>query len=102
MMTMMMMIMSTWGQRAAGVQLKPDGQSSITGGLDSDNADKGHERPGRDGDDFEVGEVDEDEVGEVGEVGGGGGVRMTGGELGKLCLMLFDCDIWPWWWSWQN
>ena len=76
--------MATWGQRAAAVQSKPDGQSSITGGLDSDNADEGQERPGRDGDDVEVGQVGEvgDDV-EVGEVGDGGEGRMTGGEGGK-------------------
>ena len=85
-------MMATWGQRAAGVQLKPDGQPAITGGLDSVNADERQERPGRDGDDVEVGEV-----GEVDEVGDGEGVSMAGGEGGKLCLALFDFHIWPCW-----
>ena len=48
----------TCGQRAAGVQLKPCGQSAIAGG--ADEGDKGHERPDVDGYD-----VDGDDVGGV-------------------------------------
>ena len=49
----------TCGQRAAGVQLKPCGQSAIAGL--ADEGDKGHERPDVDGDDV------------IGVDGGGGG-----------------------------
>ena len=65
MIIVMMMMMTTCGQRAAGVQLRPCGQSGncTAGCWDFAEEDiKGHERPGRDRDDVEVGDDYEEEA----------------------------------------